>query len=262
MSKKKGFKVDCSNLGFSPPGQPELEILKELNLTVIQGEFVSIIGGNGTGKSTLLKAIAGEVKLTTGIIKVGGRIIDNEPIHCRIDGVGIVHQQDYDDLLHSFSVAMNVAFRQSNNGCHPHKFWACSQKYRSNLAKKIAEYAPQLNIDVDQLVGHLSGGERQMLNLIIATRLEHEQNPCRLILLDEHTSGLDHTNALAVMDFTHKQILETETTAIMVTHRYSDAIKYCDRILVMGNKKIAAEFSNTNKPWSDDQLMKAVENNS
>jgi putative ABC transport system ATP-binding protein len=257
-NKKKGFEVYCKDVGFSPAGQPEREILKAVNLTVGQGEFVTIIGGNGTGKSTLLKAIAGEIPLTTGTITVGGRII-NGPINSRIDGVGIVHQKDDEDLLHAFSCAMNVAFRQTNNRCHPNIFWACSKSYCASIAKKIAEQAPQLRVDVDQLVGHLSGGERQMLNMVIATHLEHEQNPCRLILLDEHTSGLDHTNATLVMDFTQAQIEETETTAIMVTHRYPDAIKYSDRIVVMGEGEKKEEFDNTQKKVTLDDLRNAVE---
>lgn len=248
-----GFEVICKDLGFSPPGQPELEILKGLDLVVKKDEFLTIIGGNGTGKSTLLKAIAGEIELTKGTITVGGRHI-NEPINRRIDGVGIVHQQDHEDLLHAFSIAMNVAFRQTNNGCHPHKFWACSQRYRSSLAKKLAEHASKLNADVDKLVGHLSGGERQMLNLVIAIHLEHQKSPCSLILLDEHTSGLDHCNALAVMEFTKEQIKITETTAIMVTHRYSDAIKYSDRIIVMGNGKIIKEFTK-HHPWPTVEIL-------
>lgn len=256
--RNKGFMVICKDLRFSPPGQPQLEILKGLNLSVGQGEFLTIIGGNGTGKSTLLKAIAGEVELTSGTISVGGRII-NGPINCRIDGVGIIHQQDDEDLLHAFSIAMNVAFRQINNGCHPHKFWACSEKYCSNLAAKLAEYASELKADVDSLVIHLSGGERQMLNMVIATHLEHEQNPCRLILLDEHTSKLDHKNASAVMIFTKKQITVTGTTAIMVTHRYLDAIDFSDRIVVMGDGEIKETFSRTQKNWTVEKLVEAVE---
>ena len=257
----KGFEVKCKNIKFSPPSQPKLEILKGLDLTVKQGEFLTIIGGNGTGKSTLLKAIAGEIEITSGEIKVGGRLINNQPINCRIDGVGIIHQYDEEDLLHAFSIAMNVAFRQTNNRCHPHKFWACSVRYRSSLAKKLAEYATALDADVDSLVGHLGGGQRQMLNMIIATHLEHEHNPCKLILLDEHTSKLDHKNALMVMEFTKNQIIQTGTTAMMVTHRYNDAIKYSDRIVVMGDGIIKEEFNDSNKnDWTVEKLAESVEN--
>ena len=254
---KKGFEVVCREVVFSPPGQPELKILNGADLHVKQGEFLAIVGANGTGKSTLLSAIAGEIELTSGSIAVSGQNIV-EPIHCHIDGVGIVHQHDDDDLLHAFSIAMNVAFRQANNGCHPNKFWACGKKYRSSLAKKLAERATTLNTDVNKLVGHLSGGGRQMLNLVIAIHLEHEQNPCRLILLDEHTSKLDHENSSKVMEFTNTQIKQAETTAIMVTHRYTDAIKYCDRIVVMGRGKVKNEFKDP-RSVTIEQLEHAVE---
>jgi putative ABC transport system ATP-binding protein len=154
---------------------------------------------------------------------------------------------------------MNVAFRQANNGCHPNLFWACDRKYRSKLAKTIGEIAPQLKSDMNKLVGHLSGGGRQMLNLVIAIHLEHEHNPCRLILLDEHTSKLDHTNSSQLMEFTNTQIKQAEATAIMVTHRYPDAIEYCDRIMVMGDGAIKEEFDKKTKWPTVDELALAVE---
>jgi putative tryptophan/tyrosine transport system ATP-binding protein len=139
------------------------------------------------------------------------------------------------------------------------RFWACNQRYRSSLAAKLALHAPQLDADVDKLVGHLSGGERQMLNLVIAIHLEHEQNPCRLILLDEHTARLDHDNALAVMEFTSAQVKRAEATTIMVTHRYPDAIAYGDRIVVMGAGQIKHTFENRQHDFKLSQLVKAVE---
>jgi putative ABC transport system ATP-binding protein len=258
MSTKKGFEVVCKGVTFSPPEQPELKILNGVNLTIKQGEFLAIVGGNGTGKSTLLQAIAGEIELTSGSITVAGQDII-EPIHRRIDGVGTVHQHDDEDLLHAFSIAMNVAFRQVNNGCHPNKFWACDGKFRSRLAKTIGEIAPQLKSDMNKLVGHLSGGGRQMLNMVIAIHLEHEHNPCRLILLDEHTSKLDHTNSSELMNFTATQVEQAEATAIMVTHRYPDAIKYCDRIVVMGGGTIKKEFEKDKNFPTVEELALAVE---
>ena len=262
-----GFEVDCKNVVFSPSGQPELRILNGVDLKVAGGEFLGIVGANGTGKSTLLAAIAGELELADGKITVGGRSITG-PINRRIDSVGIVHQNDEDDLLHAYSIAMNVAFRQANNGCHRGRFWACSQKYRSWLAKEIADRAQTLRADVDQLVGHLSGGNRQILNLVISIHLEHERNPCRLVLLDEHTARLDHENAARVMTFTGQQVKETRSTAIMVTHRYADAIEYCDRVVVMGEGKIKRVFAGDDmvrlrkcyqETRSTDELAVAVE---
>ncbi|MGV3753943.1 MAG: ATP-binding cassette domain-containing protein [Verrucomicrobiota bacterium] len=258
-NKSKGFAVNCKGVVYHPPSQPDLTILDGIDLQVASGEFVAIVGANGSGKSSLLAAIAGEIVLPRGTITVGSRLINNEPIHKRIDGVGIVHQHDDEDLLHAFSIAMNVAFRQANNGCHPNRFWACNQQYCSKLAKRLAETAPQLGADLDKLVGHLNGGGRQMLNLVIAIHLEHENNPCRLILLDEHTSKLDHKNSSKVMEFTQSQISQAEATAIMVTHRYHDAIKYCDRIIVMDGGKIVTTFSDPRNTSLGD-IERAVEN--
>jgi putative ABC transport system ATP-binding protein len=138
-------------------------------------------------------------------------------------------------------------------------FGLVAKNYGQALQKKLAEHVPTLNADLDELVGNLSGGQRQMLNLVIATHLEHEQNPCRLILLDEHTSGLDHANASKVMEFTKTQIEITGTTAIMVTHNYSDAKKYSDRVVVMRDGKITKEFFAADAPWKVEDLILAVE---
>jgi putative ABC transport system ATP-binding protein len=251
-----GFPVKCEKVVYSPPGQEDLKILNGTELSVEPGEFLGVVGGNGSGKSTLLQAIAGEIELTSGLITVAGQRIA-EPIHNRIDGVGIVHQHDDEDLLHAYSVLSNIAFRQANNHCHPNKFWAGGRRYHSAIAAKLGGLG--LNADVDTLVGHLSGGMRQMLNLVIAIHLEHVNNPCRLILLDEHTSKLDHTNSTLLMEFTDKQIRDTGATAIMVTHRYTDAIKYCDRIAVMGSGGKIVEIFKKGQ-ITIEELPKAVEN--
>jgi putative tryptophan/tyrosine transport system ATP-binding protein len=250
-----GYPVICKSVVYSPPEQPDLKILDGTELQVAEGEFLGIVGGNGTGKSTLLQAIAGEIELTSGLITVSGqRII--EPIHNRIDGVGIVHQNDDDDLLHAYSVLTNAAFRQANNGCHPNRFWACGSRYHTSIAAKLGSLG--LHADVDTLVGHLSGGMRQTLNIVIAVHLEHVRNPCCLLLLDEHTSKLDHKHSHEVMEFTNTQVRKTGTTAIMVTHRYIDAIQYCDRIVVMGaGGRIAAHYKRGKV--SIEELAKAVE---
>lgn len=239
-TETRGFAVDCRDVVITPPGQPDHKILDGISLTVQPGEVVGIVGGNGTGKSSLLAAIAGELSTTSGEIKVGGRRIDG-PINQRIDGVGFVHQNDEDDLLLAYSVAMNIAFRQINNGCHPNKFFACTRRYKSKIAKMIAEHSPGLRVDIDDLMGNLSGGQRQMVNLVTAIHIEHENNPCRLILLDEHTSRLDHLNEERVMRYTFDNIRETRTTALIVTHRYRDALK-CDRIVILGRGKVADQI--------------------
>ena len=268
VSNKSGFSINCKNVTYSPYGEPDRIILNGINFNVKPGEFVGIIGGNGAGKSTLLKAISGELEITKGEITVGGRKI-NEPINKRIDGVGVVHQRDDDDLLHELSVAMNVAFRQANNRCHPNRVWACNSAYKATIQSKIADkinYSqgkslkePDFEICVDQVVGHMSGGERQMLNIVIATHFEHIRNPCKLLLLDEHTSGLDPIKASAVMHFTNKQIKDTGTTAMMITHRYVDAIQYCDRIILLEDGMIKKEYNNDISKLEVEELVKEVE---
>jgi len=235
-----GFRVDCRNLIFAPPGQPDNKVLDNVRFSLEPGQIAAVIGYNGSGKSTLLKAISGEIKLSGGHVSVAGQRV-NGPINRVIDGVGIVHQNDEDDLLHEYSILLNVAFRQVNNDCHPSRFFALSPRYKAKIGNVLDHHAKELDHDLRNLVGHLSAGQRQILNLAIAIYLEHEHNPCKLILLDEHTAKLDHERSKTVMDYTIDQIRSVNASALMVTHRYEDAL-LCDRIIVMSQGKIHQEL--------------------
>jgi putative ABC transport system ATP-binding protein len=257
-----GYEVVLDGVSFSPTGNPQDRVLHSICLSIKPGEFIGVVGGNGAGKSTLLSAVAGELNVRDGKIFVGGERV-TAPINRIIDGVGIVHQNDEDDLLHGFSIGFNISFRQFNTGSHPYTFRAFPMSYRTQMAAKLSRYSALLGRkDMDTLVGHLAGGVRQILNLIIGIHLEHEMNPCGLMLLDEHTARLDHTNAKDVMEFTAQQIKDANATAIMVTHRYSEALKYCSRIVVMGQGRIYGRpFAPTGWTVCDlERLVEAAEN--
>lgn len=227
-----GYPVQCRNLVYHPPHQPHRKILDDITFDVKAGEFVGIVGENGAGKSTLLGAIAGELISTSGEVEVAGQRIDR-PINRRIDDVGIVHQLADLDFVEQESIVRNVAFRQHNNGCHPGRFWACSVQYRAKVAADLSKFAPKLQEDVEKLVMYLSGGGRQILSLAIAIHLEHRERRCRLLLLDEHTAGLDHKNAQAVMQYTVDQAREVGTSVLMATHRHEDVIQHCDKVIIL-----------------------------
>jgi len=251
-----GFRVKLTNVYFYPPNSFK-PVLENINLEIEPGEFVAIIGSNAAGKSALLKAIAGELPDLSGDVKVGGKNI-KKPVNQVIDGVGIVHQFDDYDLIEHLSIAQNIVIRKLLGGGHKSRLFAITKKWRRAIAEDLGSKADILNEDIDKLVRNLAGGNRQILSVVIAIHLEHKNNPCRLLLLDEHTSRLDHRNAEKVMKYTADEIRRLRITALMVTHRYIDAKNYADRILVISDGAIYKDIKNP-KEVTLEQLNQWVE---
>lgn len=228
----EGFTVRLSNVSYNPSRHSYKQVLSDVSLEIRSGEFVAIVGSNAAGKSSLLRAIAGEFRRLDGEVRVAEQIIDR-PINQIIDRVGIVHQFDDADLVEHLSIAQNIAIRQLLGGGHRSRVFATSLSWQRAVAADLGSKASLGAEDLDVLVKNLAGGKRQMLSVAIAIHLEHNRNPCRLLLLDEHTSRLDHINAGRVMQYTANEIRRINTTALMVTHRYADALKYPDRLLVI-----------------------------
>lgn len=237
----EGYKVEIENLSYRPFGVSGRDILQTITLALGPGEFVALVGPNGAGKSSILRAISGEVLPTSGSVRVGGQKVDR-PINQLLDGIGIVHQVEDSDLIDHLTIAHNISIRQLLGGGHPEKIWAMPASWRRKVATFLASHSALAAFDLDTIVGTMSGGERQLLSIAIATRLEHHQNPCRLLLLDEHTSRLDPQNASAVMRYTKDQVRSTQATTLMITHRYKDALEGTDRVIVLRNGKLEADL--------------------
>lgn len=253
-----GFKVVIEDL-FCKPSPRGKYILKNVSLTVEPGEILMVVGGNAAGKSSLLRAISGELMNVKGTITIGNQEIDR-PVNQVIDGVGIVHQFEEYDLIDNLTIAQNIAIRQLLGGGHNLRIFSVTKKWERDIRSKIARYIEYNTPDVNKLVKGLCGGEKQSLAVAIAIHFEHVNNPCGLLLLDEHTSKLDHNNLDRVMRFTIGEVKSHKITAIIVTHRYPDAIKYADRILVMkdgGTKRIIPQSEI--KSLTPDMLAKIVD---
>ncbi|MGH8605822.1 MAG: ATP-binding cassette domain-containing protein [Gammaproteobacteria bacterium] len=233
----KGYAVELTGVRFKSSRFADRYILDNVSIGFRKSEFTVIVGPNGAGKSSILKAIAGELRIT-GQVTVGGRMIDR-PINQLIDGVGIVHQFESADLIDHLSIAQNFSIRQILGGGHSGgRIFADSNAWRRGISTVLASNAHLVDFSIDDIVGNLSGGRKQMLSIAIAMHLEHHQNPCRLLLLDEHTSRLDPRNAARVMQYTAEQVREADATTVMVTHRYAEALPHADRVLVVGNGRI------------------------
>lgn len=236
-----GYAVTLSKVRYTPSPLSAQPVLNDVTIEIGAGEFVAVVGLNGAGKSSLLRAIVGEIQISEGEVRVGGQRV-SKPINRVIDGVGVVHQFDSPDLIEHLTVAQNISIRQLLGGGHPNRVLAGGNRWRRHVASRLADEAKLEDYDLDEIVLNLNGGRRQVLSVAIAVHFEHEENPCRLLLLDEHTSRLDHRNSVKVMDYTGEQALQAGATVLMITHRYADALRFSDRILVMERGRVKRDL--------------------
>lgn len=250
-----GFSVVIRDLSYYPSVLSRKPVLDGVNLHINGGEFVAIVGLNGAGKSSLLRAISGEIAPTKGEVTVGGQRV-SQPINRIIDRVGVVHQFDSPDLIDHLTVGQNIAIRQLLGGGHPNYVFATGGRWSREIATRLASEAKLQDYDLNELVLNLNGGRRQVLSVAIAIHFEHCENPCQLLLLDEHTSRLDHQNATSVMQYTADQAKAANATVVMVTHRYSDAMRFATRLLIMRDGRICVDMQSKDVDSVEDLVTK------
>lgn len=215
--------------------------LDGIDLTLNDGDFVTVIGGNGAGKSTLLNAVAGVWKPDCGKIVIDGIDVTDMPEYKRAKYLGRVFQDPMMGTAKDMEIDENLALA-ARKGKHRGLKWRITRKegeyYRSLLEKLDLGLESRLKTKV----GLLSGGQRQALTLLMATL----QTP-RLLLLDEHTAALDPKTAAKVLSLTDELIKEESLTALMITHNMRDAIKYGNRLIMMHEGHIIYDVSGEEK---------------
>ena len=202
----------------------EKKALNGINLHLAPGDFVTIIGGNGAGKSTMLNMIAGVYPIDSGKIEIDGVNISREPEYKRAKYIGRVFQ----DPMRGTAANMEIQGIKKNE----------KDFYREALAQLDLG----LQTRMTSKVGLLSGGQRQALTLLMATL----QKP-KLLLLDEHTAALDPKTARKVLDLTEKIVDEQNLTALMVTHNMKDAIQIGNRLIMMHEGRIIYDVAGEEK---------------
>ena len=219
----------------------EKKALRGLNLHLKPGDFVTVIGGNGAGKSTMLNSVAGAYSVDEGKILIDGKDVTHLPEHRRAKLIGRVFQDPMMGTAATMQIEENLALAARRG------------KFRSLLPgitkKERAQYKEALKIlDLgleDRLtakVGLLSGGQRQALTLLMATL----QKP-KLLLLDEHTAALDPKTAAKVLEATQRIVEKDNLTTLMITHNMRDAIAYGNRLIMMYNGHIVVDVSGEEK---------------
>ena len=235
----------------------EKKALRGINLHLNPGDFVTIIGGNGAGKSTMLNMIAGVYPIDCGKIVIDGVNISQEPEYKRARYIGRVFQDPMRGTAANMEIQENLAmaFRR---GKRRGLGWGIRANEKDYYREALAELDLGLQTRMTSKVGLLSGGQRQALTLLMATL----QKP-KLLLLDEHTAALDPKTAKKVLDLTEKIVNEQNLTALMVTHNMNDAIRIGNRLIMMHEGRIIYDVAGEEKKnLKVEDLLKKFESTS
>ena len=219
----------------------EKKALNGINLHLESGDFVTIIGGNGAGKSTMLNMIAGVYPIDSGKIVIDGINISREPEHRRAKYIGRVFQDPMRGTAANMEIQENLAMAL-RRGKIRGLGWGIRNNEKDYYRTALAQLDLGLQTRMTSKVGLLSGGQRQALTLLMATL----QKP-KLLLLDEHTAALDPKAARKVLELTEKIVNEQELTALMVTHNMKDAIQIGNRLIMMHEGRIIYDVSGEDK---------------
>ncbi|MBR7071858.1 MAG: ABC transporter ATP-binding protein [Clostridia bacterium] len=219
----------------------EKKALNQLNLKLENEDFVTVIGGNGAGKSTMLNAITGVFRIDSGEVTVDGQNITNLPEYKRAKYIGRVFQDPMMGTAADMWVEENLSIAESR-GKHRTIKWAITKKDRERFRELLTQLDLGLENRLSTKMGLLSGGQRQAITLLMAAM----QKP-KLLLLDEHTAALDPATASKVLALTDRIVAENHLTAIMITHNMKDAIQHGNRLIMMNQGKIIYDVSGEEK---------------
>ncbi len=255
------YSVELNNYSFNPTKTKG--VLNNISLNIKAGEYVALVGRNGEGKTSIIKAISGELEEnTSGTVKVG--VAEGTTQIHKLGEVGIVHQFVQDDLIDSLSISKNIQIRQALSNNENVRKNANFKNWESRINTAITEhlstddFTPTLNT----LVSKLSGGQKQLLNVLIALKLEHSnEKVCSLLLLDEHLTSLDIVIEKKVTELIDKLTIENgtrKTTIIMVTHDIDHALT-ADRILIIKNGTVEKQILKSNKTeWKKASIKSQI----
>lgn len=226
---------------FNPDTVNEKVALNDVSLTLNDGDFVTVIGGNGAGKSTMLNAIAGVWSIDSGSICIDDVDITKMSEHRRAKFIGRVFQDPMMGTAATMGIQENMALAMRRGKVHG-LAWGTSERERAQYKQMVADLGLGLENRLSSRVGLLSGGQRQAITLLMASL----KKP-KLLLLDEHTAALDPKTADKVLALSEKIIQENALTAIMVTHNMKAAIAHGNRLIMMHEGRVIIDVSGEEK---------------
>lgn len=226
---------------YNPGTVNEMCLFQDFNLHIDDGEFVAVVGSNGSGKTSLLNIICGSIPVDSGQILVNGEDITNQKEYKRMGSIGRVFQNPALGTCPSMTILENLSLAE-NKGRSYNLTRGVDRRKRGHYKELLSNLNLHLEDKLDIKVGSLSGGQRQALALLMAT-----MTPVDFLILDEHTAALDPKTAEINMELTDQIVREKKLTSIMVTHNLRYAIEYGSRILMMHQGKVILDKSGEDK---------------
>lgn len=229
------------NKYYNPGTVNEMCLFNNFNLKIEDGQFVSVIGSNGSGKTSMLNLICGSIPLDNGDIFIDGKSINKLPEYVRNKRIGRVYQNPALGTCPDMTILENLAL--ADNKGKSFNLSLGTNKARISYYKEILSgLSLGLEDKLNTKVKALSGGGRQALALLMST-----MTPIEFLILDEHTAALDPKTADLIMELTDKVVKEKKLTAIMVTHNLRYAVEYGDRLLMMHQGNIVIDKAGAEK---------------
>lgn len=232
------LKLNHISKTFNPGTVNEKIAIKDLSLHLKKGDFATIIGSNGAGKSTMFNAICGDFLTDSGSVVLDGEDITFQPQYVRAKSIGRLYQDPMRGSAPGMTIEENLALAAGSGGWLSH----VSRADRAKFREKLALLDIGLENRMSQPVGLLSGGQRQALTLLMATMV-----PPKLLLLDEHTAALDPATAEKVLELTKKIVKEHNLTCLMITHNMTSALELGNRTLMMDSGNIVLDISGSER---------------
>ena len=226
---------------YNPGAVTEQRLFQNFSLTVEEGQFVAIVGSNGSGKTSMLNIICGSIPIEGGDVLVDGTSIGKLRDYQRYAGMGRVYQNPSAGTCPNLTMLENLSL--ADNKGRPFGLGRAVDRRRVDFYReRLRSLGLGLEEKLDVKMGALSGGQRQAVALLMAT-----MTPLRFLILDEHTAALDPKTADAVMVLTDRVIREKKLTAVMVTHNLRYAVEYGDRILMMNRGRVVLDRAGEEK---------------
>lgn len=221
--------IELQNINkyYNPGTVNEMCLFHDFNLTVQDGQFVSVVGSNGSGKTSMLNIICGSIPIDSGRIKISGEDITNMAEYKRQQRIGRVYQNPAMGTCPSMTILENMSLAD-NKGKSFNLVRGTNKKRVEYYRENLRSLGLGLEDKMEVPVGSLSGGQRQAMALLMVT-----MTPIEFLILDEHTAALDPKTAELIMQLTGQVVKEKKLTTIMVTHNLRYAVEYGDRLLMM-----------------------------
>lgn len=247
------LKLTGINKIFNKGTVNEKQVLFDINLTLNDGDFVTVIGGNGAGKSTIQNIITGTFFPDSGKVEINGKDITNLPEYKRAKYIGRVFQDPMLGTAAGLWLEENMALAYSRGEKRSLFKWMTDKDKIDLFEKELSKLGLGLENRLRTRVKYLSGGQRQAITLLMATMKKPE-----LLMLDEHTAALDPKTSKLVLDLTNEIVTKDNITTLMVTHNMKDALTYGNRLIMMEQGKIIFDVRGEEKKklTVDDLLSK------